>query len=223
MRRLSLVMLFLPVCAWANFTISPMNQTISPKTKTISYTLENKAASRTAFEISTYHRLLDDEGREFTEPAKELRPFPARVILEPGQTKRIKLMYLGKRSLNSEVAYRVNFLQSDKDVDASELSGVKAKYQFVTALYVSPEKAMPSLNVTARQDEQLHLTLSNSGTKHKILQNWGLSLTDSSGQQHQYSHRLPDVNVLAGSHFTLTLPASSLDSGSLQAELTQQQ
>ncbi|NQZ91393.1 MAG: hypothetical protein HRT97_03505 [Moritella sp.] len=206
--------------AWANFSISPMNQYISPKHKTVSYTLQNLSNKKAAYKITALIRHLLPDGTEQRKMTKELRVFPSKIILEPGQKKRIKVLYLGSRQLRTEKAYRVIFKQTGLDVSEQKDLGPQIKYEFVTALYVTPKKAAAEIKTNVKnQGQYLELVLHNSGNKHHILQDWQLKLFNSAGKSQLYTAELPAINLLANTKITLKLAPQISMPGVSRAEL----
>ncbi len=187
-----------PFFASANFSISPMNQVISSKDKTVSYTLENLSEQTRGYEIKVMTRTINREGNEIRGETNEIRVFPSKIILKPGQKKRIKAMYLGKRNILDEKAFRVIFFQSDLDVTEESNQGINTKYEFITALYVTPDdaEAKISQNVISKNGKEW-LVLKNEGSKHKVLKSWTLDLVDSESNKFKYDHFLPNMNLLS--------------------------
>ncbi|MBA5760813.1 fimbria/pilus periplasmic chaperone [Vibrio sp. 404] len=210
MRLLSTIMLMLFVgSVQANFNISPLSQTISTKQKSASYTLENLTDRKAAYVVKVATRTINSMGEELREETKEIRVFPSKIILEPQQKKRIKVIYLGKRNIEQEKAFRVVFMQLDRDVTESEKSELNAKFNFHTAFYVTPKNAEARLNANLTQgNEGPQLALANRGNKHIILQDWKLKLT--SGEQSViYDQPLPDINMLANSKVFIPLSSKA--------------
>lgn len=211
--------LFVPM-AWANFSISPMSQEITPKQKTVSYTLKNLTSQKAAYEITVLTRELLLDGKEKNEETKELRVFPSKLILAAGQKKRIKVLYLGARQRKMEKSYRVIFKQTDLDVSKQQVQGAKIKYEFVTALYVVPNKAASMVeNEIKDKGKYLQLVLHNSGNKHQILQDWKLKLFNAAGESQLYTAKLPAINLLANSQISLELAAETGFKGVSRAEV----
>lgn len=198
--------LLLSTFASANFSISPMNQELSPKEKTVSYTLENLSNETTGYEIKVTTRSINKDGSELRELTKELRVFPSKIILKAGQKKRIKAMYLGNRNIKNEKAFRVIFSQSDLKVTEENDSGLNTKYEFITALYVTPEKAEAKIKQEViTENGKTWLALNNIGSKHQVLKSWTLSLIDNNGNETNYDKKLPDMNLLSSAKVFLEL------------------
>lgn len=200
-----LCLLFYIGVVQANFNISPLSQSIAVKEKSASYTLENLTDRKAAYQIHVAKRLLDPSGEELREPTKELRVFPSKIILEPNQKKRIKVIYLGKKKLVLEKSFRVVFMQLDRNVTENDDEGINAKFNFHTAFYVTPKNAQADIQATIENDGKgMILALKNQGNKHMILQDWQLKLSSDQSSV-IYDQPLPDINLLADTQIFLPL------------------
>ena len=200
-----LCLLFYVGMAQANFNISPLSQSITVKEKSASYTLENLTDRKAAYQIHVAKRLLDPAGEEVREPTKELRVFPSKIILEPNQKKRIKVIYLGKKNISLEKSFRVVFMQLDRNVSENDDEGINAKFNFHTAFYVTPKDAQANIQATIQNSgKEAQLALKNLGNKHVILQDWQLKLSSDQSSV-IYDQPLPDINMLADTQIFLPL------------------
>lgn len=205
MRYLIALLILMACPVLANFNISPLTVSLGVKEKSASFTLENLSSERAAYEIVATTRRIAIDGEEQREATKLLRAFPSKIILESGQKKRIKVVYLGKRNLTSEQAFRVLFQSLDIDVSKQQEQSVKTKYNFATALYVTPDEAKAKLISTlVEQGQGYILQLKNAGNKHIVLTDWKLELSSQQGST-QYEGTLPDINVLADSEVHIPL------------------
>ncbi|TVO32413.1 fimbria/pilus periplasmic chaperone [Vibrio algivorus] len=152
------------ISALANVMITPLSMDIDIKKPVSSYTIENKSGEQQTYLVKTYYRTMDSTGNEVNEETKELRIFPSKIILNPQQAKRIKVMYLGKKALQNERSYRVIF----EPIIVGEQEGMKFNYRFVTSVYVTPEKA--EHNIVAMMDAG-KVSIQNLGNKHTVLSN----------------------------------------------------
>lgn len=207
---------FFTLPALANFNISPLSISLTVGEKSGSYTLENLSQRKAAYEIYPVTREILNNGEEKLQTTKLIRIFPSKIILDSGQKKRIKVLYLGKRNIDKEQSFRVLFNSLDLDIDdqEGEAAQVRTKFNFATTFYITPKDASADLNShVVKKNNRYQLQLKNSGNKHIILRNWKVELVNGQSK-HTYSGELPDVNVLAGNE--LYIPLSGL-SGQYQA------
>ncbi|GLT13614.1 fimbria/pilus periplasmic chaperone [Vibrio algivorus] len=186
------------ISALANVMITPLSMDIDIKKPVSSYTIENKSGEQQTYLVKTYYRTMDSTGNEVNEETKELRIFPSKIILNPQQAKRIKVMYLGKKALQNERSYRVIF----EPIIVGEQEGMKFNYRFVTSVYVTPEKA--EHNIVATMDAG-KVSIQNLGNKHTVLSNWGLVFNQGSSGEVTYKETLPTINMLAKSNLVLPI------------------
>lgn len=186
------------ISALANVMITPLSMDIDIKKPVSSYTIENKSGEQQTYLVKTYYRTMDLNGKEVNEETKELRIFPSKIILNPQQSKRIKVMYLGKKALQAEQSYRVIF----EPITVGEQEGVKFNYKFVTSVYVTPEKA--EHNIVAKI-EAGKVYIQNLGNKHTVLSNWGLVFNQGLSGEVTYKDALPTINMLAKSNLVLPI------------------
>ncbi|MDP5253140.1 MULTISPECIES: hypothetical protein [unclassified Vibrio] len=201
---------FIALPALANFNISPISISLSVGEKSGSYTLENLSQRKAAYQIQAVTREIFSNGEENLQETKLIRVFPSKIILSPGQKKRIKVIYLGKKNIAKEQSFRVLFNSLDLDVsDSLKTTGVITKYNFATTFYVTPKDAEADLNThIVKKNNRYQLQLKNRGSKHIILRNWKLDLVNNQAKQ-RYSGDLPDVNILAGNELYIPLTGIS--------------
>lgn len=208
--KLLLLSYFIALPVLANFNISPLSISLSVGEKSGSYTLENLSQRKAAYQIKAVTREILSNGEEDLQATKLIRVFPSKIILSPGQKKRIKVIYLGKKNIAKEQSFRVLFNSLDLDVsDSQKKTGVITKYNFATTFYVTPKDAEADLNThIVKKNNRYQLQLKNSGSKHIILRNWKLDLVNNQVKQ-RYSGDLPDVNILAGNELYIPLTGIS--------------
>ncbi len=208
--KLLLLSYFIALPVLANFNISPISISLSVGEKSGSYTLENLSQRKAAYQIQAVTREIFSNGEENLQETKLIRVFPSKIILSPGQKKRIKVIYLGKKNIAKEQSFRVLFNSLDLDVsDSLKTTGVITKYNFATTFYVTPKDAEADLNThIVKKNNRYQLQLKNLGSKHIILRNWKLDLVNNQAKQ-RYSGDLPDVNILAGNELYIPLTGIS--------------
>lgn len=184
--------------AFSNVMITPLSIEMDINKPLSSYTIENKSADQQTYAVKSYFRTIDENGREVNKETKEIRVFPNKILLNSMQSKRIKVMYLGKKTITDEKAYRVVF----EPVTVGEQAGVKFNYKFVTSVYVTPEKAEHNVIVKMNSGK---LYIQNLGNKHEVLNNWGLVFNQGTSGEVAYKEPLPPINMLAKSNVVLPL------------------
>jgi fimbrial chaperone protein len=222
-KRLFIVVVFYLVLAAtsaAAFSFSPMTVSISPSgaNAIMTYKVTNESDQQTAVSIKVATRTIDASGVEKNEPADKLfLVFPSRVVLKGNSSQNVKVQYRGNPSLASELAFRVIAEQLPVDFTKSATSGVSILLTYVAALYVTPKNVSAKLTfaqaVGAQKDGKagLQVTVKNEGTKHALLSNPIIRISESSGASpREFSGEaaagIDGQNILALSERTFFVP-----------------
>lgn len=192
---------FISFSANSNVMITPLSMELDVKKALTTYTMENLSGEEQTYQMNVFARLLNLKGEEVNVETKDLRIFPNKILLKPNQKKRIKVMYLGKKDITSELPFRVIF---EPVVVGEKQSGVAFNYRFVTSLYVLPRDAKEKL-VANVESGQLHIQ--NLGNKHAVLRDWGVVFNQGMNNEVIYKEALPTINMLAKSNVVFPLKA----------------
>lgn len=191
-RHFALAVLFFlnAVAGAAAFTLIPMTVTISPSgpQSIITFKITNDSPKQIAVAIKVMTRSINEAGMESNESAdKQFLVFPTRIVLQPNATQNVKVQYRGSATLAGESAYRVIAEQLPVDFTKATSSGVNLMLRYIAALYVAPAKVSPRLSLAsaigAEKDGKkgLEITIKNEGTRHALLSNALIRITQSSG------------------------------------------
>lgn len=140
---LSLLSVFYSPAQAFEFAPSVMTYEAQGRGATQKYTVYNSLDTATAVEISAFTRSIDENGVETLSPTKDFTIYPQLFTLKAGESRVVKVTYLGDKNLLSEKAYRIVAEQlsvdlkkktekKDKDVSINFL----LKYE--TSAYVTP-------------------------------------------------------------------------------------
>lgn len=174
----------------AAFTFTPMVTTIAPSgdKRVMTFKVVNDSSQQIAVAIRVFTRSMDELGVESNKPADTLfLVFPARIVLEPNSAQNLKLQYRGPSALSAEAAYRVVAEQLPVDFTKATSSGVNIMLRYMAALYVAPDKVTANISfisaVGTKQSDKngLLVKIKNDGTRHAILLNTLLRITQSKG------------------------------------------
>lgn len=213
--------------AWA-FTFTPMVVSIAPSgpNAVVTFRVTNDSAQQTAVAIKVTTRVLDEAGKESNQPAdKEFLVFPARVVLPPNTSQNVKVQYRGPAAISSEAAYRVRAEQLPVEFARNTTSGVNILLTYVASLYVTPAKAEHKLRISkveaTTKDGQkgFSITMVNEGTKHALIAEPVITITQSIGQalelKGEASAPADGQNILAKSSRLFFLPWESAVPGAV--------
>lgn len=230
-RLLGILGLGLTTAVCHAFTLIPMSTTLDPKGMGTAqnFRLDNSSSNRVAFQISVLTRDMDENGNETNQSAAALfTVFPPQGAIAPGKSQNVRLVWKGPANPDRELAFRL--VAEELPVNFTPEAGkaqIKVLLRYMAAVYVAPRNVKSSLQVggCVRTETNTYvLTVTNSGTAHRVLREPKLSLTDPQGQRREVpSEALQPVaseNVLAGRtrRFVLTLPGGFTEA-SYQAQL----
>lgn len=234
----SLVALSISPLAQA-FRFSPIYATLTPdsKGKTTTFTIENNQKTKIAVQITMLGREHDIDGKETNVPVKEkFNVFPDQLLMEPGQTKRVRLTWLGKDVPDKELAFRLMAEQLDIEglQKKTKAKGqIKVLMAYRASIYVEPPKVAPELvveeaKVEPGKEPALTLTVFNKGGKHQLLlaPELAFNFKDKAGKETSVKLEGKDLeaiaenNVLPGDKRRFTVPwKHPLPEGELKADL----
>jgi fimbrial chaperone protein len=165
------------------FRFSPIYATLTPdgKGKTASFSIENNQKVKVAVQISIFRREEAIDGTETNPSAKELFSiFPEQLLLEPGQTRSVRVSWLGKEPALQEIPFRLMAQQLDvqgisKPTDP-KTAEIKVLMAYKASLYIEPPNVSPDVVVedaevikVDKAGAKLKMTLHNRGKKHQLL------------------------------------------------------
>jgi len=221
------------------FRFSPITQDFQTEGPGASrlFRVANTTSSQIAVRISVRPRSIERDGREIQgEPTDEFLIFPARLLLDPGDQRSVRVVWNGTASPDRELAYRIIAeqlpvnLEGDQPVDGG---AIVLTYRYEGSLYVVPQGARPQVAVTAVDRVQLEgrdllrVTVENSGTRHTLLRQAVLDLSETPSGDPIRSLGPEDLTGLTGEnmlsasvrHFYVPLP-DGLPDGRLYGTLT---
>ncbi|MGZ6452425.1 MAG: fimbria/pilus periplasmic chaperone [Bdellovibrio sp.] len=170
------------------FTPSVMNFEPQSRGATQKYNVYNTSDIATAVEISAVSRLIDENGNETLSPTKDFTIYPQLLTLKAGETRVVKVTYIGDPNLKTEKAYRiiaeqlsVNLKKKEERKDKNLSINFLMKYE--TSAYVTLETLKPKISVSSisasqgqQKEKMLEVVIENNGTAHQIFKNWSLNL-----------------------------------------------
>ncbi len=121
------------------------------------------------FSVTTRQQL---NNKEIRKPAdKSFMVYPPQTIIPARSTQKVRVEWLGANKIPREQAYRLIAEQVFVSLDDKEKTGVKMLMTLIGALYVQPNGTKSNVQVRAvqRHGNKLAVTLSNSGTRHQLM------------------------------------------------------
>lgn len=218
------------------FDIIPVSSTLETsgiKSEQV-YLVTNKSPKPVAITFFVTSRDHEYTGKEIRTSADHLFDiYPSKAIVPSGGTQKVKLKWLGKKSLQHEEAYR--FIAKQLPINLSEKSAMNLNIVMtvVGALYVKPSETInnqpqtiiqqsshqhaPSLNIIeshvkqTKNGKKLVLVIENRANHHVIIESAELVLKTGQQQITLKPHQLQGLlkqNILAKTtqQFTLKAP-----------------
>lgn len=232
------VMLFLAaavVLGWASmaqaFQLQPMEAELEPSGagSTVYFTVRNETNKQVPVQLAVFNRQMGTDGRDaLTDASDQFRLLPTQVILQPKQSRRVRLQWVGGDVPDHERAFRLIAEQVPvelKKPDPQDQTGGRVKFlvKYVASIYVTrrgvaPKVAVESLSrvgelpqdhpvVHAEGNGQataqgpfVKIVISNPGTAHGFVPTAGLRLTSLAADGSQTSVVLdpPSLKGLVG-------------------------
>jgi fimbrial chaperone protein len=237
-----LALLGAPAAA-SGLSLSPIRLDLAPAGPgaTGHFLVRNTGKARVAVEFSLAERAVDLDGKESNPPAGDrFLLYPPQVVLEPDETRRIRVTWIGDREPERELAFRLVCEQLPVDlVPARDTQGahVRLMMRYLASVYVVPPKArsaviVDSVSRVEREDGTpgLAIALQNQGNRHAMLRDVSIHLFSGNGNDVPgrpdtvlSGPQLPGLlgeNILAGQRRRFVLPwPESLAPDAEQAEL----
>lgn len=192
----------------AAITVSPTSMQLDLKAqRSRTLTVRNPKQQTVPVKVSTAIVTSTEHGEEVRESTEELVAFPSQFLLQPGESRQVRIGSRFTEPPDVERFYRVvvEELPVDLSPEPASQSGVKVVLRYVTALYLTP--ASPSsaagLDEVRRADGGLVFHLRNDGNAHTHLRELVVNLRQG-GQSVRLSGSdqlgaLQNVNLFARS------------------------
>lgn len=154
------------------YEVSPMRIFLVPAEgrNQATLTINNIRAEVLPVEIKVFRRDTAIDGTEtLVETEDAFLVFPPQVQVAANSAQAIRIQYMGPADITQSVAYVVQVVEVP--VTTEGFSGVRFTYNFGSAVYVEPPRAVERSTVMAatRDGDGLRLTVRNDGTKYGLL------------------------------------------------------
>jgi len=197
------------------------------------FRVENETGEPAAVQVSMVRREMDDNGHErLVDAEDDFTVFPPQLILGPGESKTVRVQWLGDPQPKAELTYRIIVEQLPVELEPARPGGrLKLVLRYEGSVYIVPSGARAHVAVAAVSElsgpngaSQLAVDILNDGTAHAVLSDAKLTLKTSAGGATTLSgdalKGLDGENVLAGHHRRFTLPwPTGLPHGRLDATI----
>lgn len=204
----------------AGWEIDPVRIELSTQQQTSALSIKNTTAQSTSIQIQAVAWSQSD-GKDIYTPTKELLVSPPIVTIAPKSEQIIRVALRRDADAAKELTYRLN-LQELPPKQSASFTGVKVALRITLPVFVQSlmGEAMPKMewNIYRMQDDQLKVTLRNSGNAHVQISDFALyvpgndkSIAGESGssyvlegQTHEWMLKANSLNDLTNNRLRIT-------------------
>lgn len=177
------------------------------------------------FKMTTREQRAD--GTENQQAADNLfMVYPPQAVIPANQTQKVRVQWLGEQAPNKELAYRLIAEQVPVKLEKAEKTNVQMVMTLVGSVYITPDNIAEDLKVEQLRasGNQLQFRVTNQGTKHAMLNNLSIELSNGSESLKLSGAQVNGANgknILAGASrdFTIPNPSGAAIDASWQAKL----
>ena len=201
------------------FRLDPMTAdfTAEGEGSTKIFRVENEGKDRIAVKIQAFVRQIDEKGKEKLTPTTDFKIFPEQISLAASDSRAVRVVYVGKKEHDRELAYRIVASQLPVTFkEDTKKTGINFLFQFVASAYVTNDKFYPKIeveSVTHTDKDTLKVKIINKGQKHVLLKNVSAELTDANGKPFKMNSEnistWDSENILPGTRRILTVKSAS--------------
>lgn len=169
----------------AHFEFSPITLSLTTTGKTNHAIVQ--VINRESFPIPIMIRVTErkqlENGEEDRPDTSEIAVFPSQFLLDPKETKSIKVSWQGGETLPAEKAFRIIVEEVPVEFSAksADRGAVKILINYVGSIYVNSDKTAGELvleSVNGTEDKKsIGLLFANKGTAHAFLKSPSIELT----------------------------------------------
>lgn len=214
------------------FSLTPMVSEfeVEGSKSSVSFVLQNPSNEDVAIKAQVLARGEDEAGKETRQSTSDFSLFPEQLVLKAGETRNLRVAYMGEKELNQEKAYRLVVEQLPinlkKTVDTKKRVDLKFMISFVASLYVLPKKIEFK---AAAQIKNQKLVIENVGNLHFLIKD--ISEIEISKAAKKWNFDLKQLkehlgdNLLVGKSksYSVDLPAGIDDSTVVKVKLRERQ
>ncbi len=152
-------------------------------------TLKNDRNEKRFITVEVVERIWNDKKNvEERLPTQDLKVSEKNLVLQPNSETKLTLDWAGGNQLKAEKAYRL-IITEVKNQQKENLGEMKAPLvQYITSVFVTPENAKDDIKLVKSvlvENSKVEITLTNAGTKHKLLSDSGILLQDGKDKNFQ--------------------------------------
>jgi fimbrial chaperone protein len=192
----------------ANFTVNPLQVSLSPSARSGLVTIKNTSNDELRFQISAFEWDQDDRGEIKLNSTTSLIVFPQLLTLPPGAQRQIRV---GTDTIatGSELSYRV-FFEELPASKAATANGVQMRTRVGLPVFVRPAGALNAaiqIHDLRAVDSKIAVEVRNTGKAHTSVDSVKIVGLDASGKT-IYTNDVAGWYVLANRSTTYEVPVT---------------
>lgn len=153
------------------------------------FRVENDGPAEVAVQITMAHRQMALDGSETLSDAEDdFIVFPPQLVLKPGESRAVRVQWIGDPAPKTELPYRIIAEQLPVDFSGSTAAGsvVRLLIRYEGSIYIVPPGAASDVAVVSASAERaadgsqkLVVTVENKGTAHALLRELSLKVAST--------------------------------------------
>ena len=192
----------------SNYTIDKTRIELTKERTSEDITVQNRSNEALRLQVTGFRWTQAAGDPMVLDPTDEIVFFPTVLLLEPGQTRRVRVGYLGTLSPR-ERTYRI-ILEELPPAAAGTDSVVRVLTRLNVPVFVDAARPTPSprLGAVSREGATVIVPVHNDGSRHVMIEAVGVTGIDAQGRR-LFNQEVNGWYVLAGSAnvFNVGLPA----------------
>ncbi len=192
MKKLNIIIIIILILTFEVFSFSfePISTNYSPTGPRSNqvFRIINTENSKIAVMISVTTREYNIDGTEINFPVEDLfMIFPSRIVLEPGESRAVRVKWTGDPNPEAEIAFRIIAEQIPIEFEMAERTdgaGIRLTYKYIGNIYILPHGASPDIVIHSYElnENELVLEMLNQGSRHTLMKNLTISITGTDGE-----------------------------------------
>lgn len=201
-----LLLAIIPLPAYADWRVIPIRLNFDQKTRSGVVTLSNDGEEAIAFTVEAVEWSQDEAGQDRYTSSEDLVFFPKAITVPPKQ-ERVVRVGIKAPAISKEKTYRL-FIKEAPEPRKAEGTAVAIAIQFGVPIFANParEEIKGDLSLSHfRNEQQLGISVANTGNIHFRISKINLSGIDAAGNE-ILKQEISGWYLLAGASRTYTAP-----------------
>jgi fimbrial chaperone protein len=194
----------------ANYTVNPVQVTLSAEAPSALVTLTSQADQPVSFEVEAFRWTMDDTGESALEPTDEILAFPPLLTLEPGAERKLRIGTLAPFD-DTERTYRV-LIEELRPPERTSGTRIRILTRVSLPVFLAPSTPRPELAISGAtlREGRLRFALENRGNVH-VTPHWVFVTGRAADGGERFGRQLEGWYVLAGSRrpYEVEIPDAS--------------